>query len=65
MYVKTLDHAIKIINQNKLGNNCSIFTESVANSQKCQNEVNIEQVGVNTLGTYTFPMLEFSKLNKN
>ncbi|KAI9731651.1 MAG: hypothetical protein M1818_007781 [Claussenomyces sp. TS43310] len=45
--VNTLDEAIEIINDNRYGNSCSIFTSSPVTAQKFQLDVNVGQVYVN------------------
>ncbi|PWY83599.1 methylmalonate-semialdehyde dehydrogenase [Aspergillus heteromorphus CBS 117.55] len=47
MEVDTLEEAIELINQNKYGNGCSIFTTSGKHANTFQRCVNVGQIGVN------------------
>ncbi|KAF9887245.1 hypothetical protein FE257_010373 [Aspergillus nanangensis] len=47
MEVDTLDEAIDLINENKYGNACSIFTTSGKHANTFQRRVNVGQIGVN------------------
>ncbi|KAI9372174.1 aldehyde dehydrogenase domain-containing protein [Aspergillus egyptiacus] len=47
MEVDTLEEAIELINQNKYGNGCSIFTTSGKHANTFQRLVNVTQIGVN------------------
>ncbi|KAJ5257251.1 hypothetical protein N7478_013355 [Penicillium angulare] len=47
MQVDTLEEAIDIINQNKYGNGCSIFTTSGKHAKTFQRQVNVGQIGIN------------------
>ncbi|KAL5363829.1 Aldehyde/histidinol dehydrogenase [Aspergillus floccosus] len=47
MEVETLDEAIDLINRNKYGNACSIFTTSGKHANTFQRRVNVSQIGVN------------------
>ncbi|KAJ5594949.1 uncharacterized protein N7459_001157 [Penicillium hispanicum] len=47
MSVDTLDDAIGLINQNKYGNGCSIFTNSGKHAKTFQRRVNVGQIGIN------------------
>ena len=47
MQIDTLDEAIALINQNKYGNGCSIFTSSGKHASTFQRKVNVGQIGVN------------------
>ncbi|GKZ38787.1 hypothetical protein AbraIFM66950_011251 [Aspergillus brasiliensis] len=47
MEVDTLEEAIDLINQNKYGNGCSIFTTSGKHANTFQRCVNVGQIGVN------------------
>ncbi|OJJ08754.1 hypothetical protein ASPVEDRAFT_47930 [Aspergillus versicolor CBS 583.65] len=47
MQVGNLDEAIQLINDNKYGHSCTIFTSSGKNAHAFQRRVNIGQVGVN------------------
>ena len=45
--VNDIEQAIRIVNDNEYGNGTAIFTESLSNAQKYENEVNITQCGIN------------------
>jgi len=45
--VKTLDDAIKIMNDNPYGNGCAIFTSSGSAARKFEMETEVGQIGVN------------------
>ncbi|KAH7240393.1 methylmalonate-semialdehyde dehydrogenase [Fusarium solani] len=45
--IDTLEEAIELINANRYGNGCTIFTNSPASAQVFQRSVNVGQVGVN------------------
>jgi len=45
MSVDSLDEGLQIINRNKYGNGCAIFTSSGAAARKFQREVDVGQVG--------------------
>ncbi|KAJ6020861.1 methylmalonate-semialdehyde dehydrogenase, partial [Penicillium herquei] len=47
MQVDTLEEAIELINQNKYGNGCSIFTTSGKHAKTFQRQVNVGQIGIN------------------
>ncbi|OJJ31348.1 hypothetical protein ASPWEDRAFT_176428 [Aspergillus wentii DTO 134E9] len=47
MEVETLDEAIELINQNRYGNGCSIFTTSGKHAKTFQRQVNVGQIGIN------------------
>ncbi|KAJ5948467.1 methylmalonate-semialdehyde dehydrogenase [Penicillium verhagenii] len=47
MQVDTMDEAIELINQNKYGNGCSIFTTSGKHAKTFQRQVNVGQIGIN------------------
>ncbi|KAL3478151.1 methylmalonate-semialdehyde dehydrogenase [Aspergillus californicus] len=47
MEVDTLDEAIDLINKNKYGNGCSIFTTSGKHARTFQSQVNVGQIGIN------------------
>ncbi|KAJ5218201.1 uncharacterized protein N7498_000300 [Penicillium cinerascens] len=47
MQVDTLDEAIDLINQNKYGNGCSLFTTSGKHAKTFQRGVNVGQIGIN------------------
>ncbi|KAJ5117201.1 hypothetical protein N7448_004143 [Penicillium atrosanguineum] len=47
MQVDTLDNAVDLINQNKYGNGCSIFTTSGKHAKTFQRAVNVGQIGIN------------------
>ncbi|KAJ9211058.1 hypothetical protein DTO166G4_7349 [Paecilomyces variotii] len=42
-----LDEAIEIVNENRFGNGCSIFTTNPVNAQHFQRHVNVGQIGIN------------------
>ena len=58
--VPTLDAAIQLVNRNKFGNGCAIFTSSGANARKFQNEVEAGQVGINVPIPVPLPMFSFT-----
>lgn len=45
--VETLDEAIDVINENRYGNGCTLFTSNPKTAQTFQQEVNIGQIGIN------------------
>ncbi|KAI1775629.1 methylmalonate-semialdehyde dehydrogenase [Hypoxylon cercidicola] len=45
--VNTLEEAIQLINDNRYGNGCTLFTSSPVNAQVFQRLVNVGQVGIN------------------
>ncbi|BDD63536.1 hypothetical protein MAP00_008414 [Monascus purpureus] len=47
MEVDTMEEAIELINENRYGNGCSIFTSSPQNVAAFQSRVNVGQIGVN------------------
>ncbi|KAF4126092.1 malonate-semialdehyde dehydrogenase (acetylating) / methylmalonate-semialdehyde dehydrogenase, partial [Geosmithia morbida] len=47
MEVDTLDEAIDLVNENKYGNGCTLFTKNPATAQIFQRSVNVGQVGIN------------------
>ncbi|KAL1850105.1 hypothetical protein Plec18170_007203 [Paecilomyces lecythidis] len=44
---ENLDEAIEIVNENRFGNGCSIFTTNPTNAQHFQRHVNVGQIGIN------------------
>ncbi|KAL2001970.1 hypothetical protein VTN02DRAFT_922 [Thermoascus thermophilus] len=44
---RDLDEAIEIVNENRFGNGCSIFTTNPASAQRFQRQVNVGQIGIN------------------
>ncbi|KAJ9412241.1 hypothetical protein DTO045G8_391 [Paecilomyces variotii] len=42
-----LEEAIEIVNENRFGNGCSIFTTNPVNAQHFQRHVNVGQIGIN------------------
>lgn len=61
---KTLDEAIKIMNDNAWGNGCAIFTRSGGNARKFQHETECGQIGINLPIPVPLPMMSFTG-NKN
>ncbi|KAJ5664662.1 hypothetical protein N7462_011475, partial [Penicillium macrosclerotiorum] len=47
MQVETLEEAIELINQNKYGNGCTLFTTSGKHAKTFQRQVNVGQIGIN------------------
>ncbi|KAJ6134452.1 hypothetical protein N7523_000774 [Penicillium sp. IBT 18751x] len=47
MQVDTLEEAVDLINQNKYGNGCSLFTTSGKHAKTFQRAVNVGQIGIN------------------
>ncbi|KAH8593390.1 Aldehyde/histidinol dehydrogenase [Bisporella sp. PMI_857] len=47
MQVTTLAEAIEIVNENKYGNGCTIFTQNPVTAEKFQRKINVGQIGVN------------------
>ncbi|KAL2821303.1 Aldehyde/histidinol dehydrogenase [Aspergillus cavernicola] len=45
--VQTLEEAIELINKNKYGNGCSIFTSAGKHARTFQRHVNVGQIGIN------------------
>ena len=45
--VDSMDEALQIINENKFGNGCCIFTSSGEKARKFSQNVNIGMVGIN------------------
>lgn len=45
--VDTLEEAIEIVNENRFGNGCTLFTTSPIHAQAFQLQVNVGQVGIN------------------
>jgi len=56
----TLDHAIKLINDNPFGNGTAIFTQSGAAARKFQNEIDVGQVGINVPIPVPVPFFSFT-----
>jgi malonate-semialdehyde dehydrogenase (acetylating)/methylmalonate-semialdehyde dehydrogenase len=57
---KDLDHAIHIMNTNRWGNGCAIFTKSGANARKFQHETECGQIGINLPIPVPLPMMSFT-----
>ncbi|KAH7363447.1 methylmalonate-semialdehyde dehydrogenase [Plectosphaerella cucumerina] len=47
MEVETMEEAIQLINSNRYGNGCTLFTSSPTQAQLFQKAVNVGQVGIN------------------
>ncbi|CAH0042612.1 unnamed protein product [Clonostachys rhizophaga] len=47
LQVNTLNEAIELINENRYGNGCTLFTSSPAAAKSFQDEVNVGQIGIN------------------
>lgn len=60
LHAKTLDEALKIVNENKYGNGTAIFTQSGATARKFEREVNVGQVGINVPIPVPLPMFSWS-----
>ncbi|KAL2890956.1 methylmalonate-semialdehyde dehydrogenase (acylating) [Ceratocystis lukuohia] len=45
--VDTLEEAIQLINENRYGNGCTLFTSSPVTAQIFQRQVNVGQIGIN------------------
>jgi len=56
----TLDHAIKLVNDNPFGNGTAIFTQSGAAARKFQNEIDVGQVGINVPIPVPVPFFSFT-----
>jgi malonate-semialdehyde dehydrogenase (acetylating)/methylmalonate-semialdehyde dehydrogenase len=56
----TLDHAIKLVNDNPFGNGTAIFTQSGAVARKFQNEIDVGQVGINVPIPVPVPFFSFT-----
>lgn len=56
----TLDEAINIMNNNRWGNGCAIFTRSGANARKFQHETSCGQIGINLPIPVPLPMMSFT-----
>jgi len=57
---ETLDDAIEIINKNRYGNGCAIFTNSGPTARKFQKEVEAGQIGINVPIPVPLPMFSFT-----
>ena len=60
VHAKTLDEALKIVNENKYGNGTAIFTQSGATARKYEREVNVGQIGINVPIPVPLPMFSWS-----
>src|ERR1700733_13646144 len=58
--VDTLDEAIALVNDNPFGNGTGIFTQSGAVARKFQNEIDVEQVGINVPIPVPVPYFSFT-----
>jgi malonate-semialdehyde dehydrogenase (acetylating)/methylmalonate-semialdehyde dehydrogenase len=56
----TLDHAIKLVNDNPFGNGTAVFTQSGAAARKFQNEIDVGQVGINVPIPVPVPFFSFT-----
>jgi malonate-semialdehyde dehydrogenase (acetylating)/methylmalonate-semialdehyde dehydrogenase len=56
----TLDHAIKLVNDNPFGNGTAIFTQSGAAARKFQHEIDVGQVGINVPIPVPMPFFSFT-----
>lgn len=56
----TLDHAIKMVNNNPYGNGTAIFTTNGATARKYSHLVDVGQVGVNVPIPVPLPMFSFT-----
>lgn len=57
---ETLDEAIQLINSNRYGNGCAIFTRSGGNARKFQHEIEAGQIGINLPIPVPLPMFSFT-----
>jgi len=55
-----LDHAIHIMNSNRWGNGCAIFTKSGSSARKFQHETECGQIGINLPIPVPLPMMSFT-----
>ena len=60
MEADSLEEAMAIINGNKYGNGCAIFTSSGSAARKFQSEIEVTQVGINTPIPVPLPMFSFT-----
>jgi len=58
--VNTLDDAISLINKNKYGNGCAIFTSNGGAARKFMNEIECGQVGINVPIPVPLPFFSFT-----
>jgi malonate-semialdehyde dehydrogenase (acetylating)/methylmalonate-semialdehyde dehydrogenase len=56
----SLDHAIKLVNDNPFGNGTAVFTQSGAAARKFQNEIDVGQVGINVPIPVPVPFFSFT-----
>ncbi|KAF5837385.1 Aldehyde/histidinol dehydrogenase [Dunaliella salina] len=56
----TLDDAISLVNANKHGNGCAIFTRSGAAARKFQHEIDVGMVGINVPIPVPLPFFSFT-----
>lgn len=60
MNADNLEHAMSIINSNRYGNGCAIFTKSGANARKFQRDIEVTQIGINTPIPVPLPCFSFT-----
>ena len=60
LFAKTLDEATDIVNRNRYGNGCAIFTTSGANARRFQDRVDVGQIGINVPIPVPVPMFSFT-----
>jgi len=58
--VDTFEEAIKLVNENRWGNGCSLFTKSGPAARKFQHEIHAGQVGINIPIPVPLPMFSFT-----
>jgi malonate-semialdehyde dehydrogenase (acetylating)/methylmalonate-semialdehyde dehydrogenase len=58
--VNTFDEAINLVNNNRWGNGCSLFTRSGPHARKFQHEIHAGQVGINIPIPVPLPMFSFT-----
>jgi len=56
----SLEEAMNIINNNKYGNGCAIFTKSGANARKFQRDIECGQIGINLPIPVPLPCFSFT-----
>jgi malonate-semialdehyde dehydrogenase (acetylating)/methylmalonate-semialdehyde dehydrogenase len=57
---KDLDEAIHVMNSNRWGNGCAIFTKSGPSARKLQHETECGQIGINLPIPVPLPMMSFT-----
>ncbi|VUC25801.1 unnamed protein product [Clonostachys rosea] len=67
LQVNTLNEAIELINENRYGNGCTLFTSSPAAAKSFQDEVNVGQIGINVpnLGKESVFACPIGRTNRN